>query len=251
MTIILRKFNYDYIDENALIFIIGMIGSGKSFLTKDILHHFQDLPIGTIISENNKVERNKYSYIPPIFIHEKYEKKILKNFIKREELLFNENNNYDTRSFLVFENCFYNYNMNKDKYFQKIITSNKKYNHLCIYETQKILKMNNNFKENIDYLFILKENVEQNRRKIYDEFKEYLGIEYSVFIKLMNDYTENNNFLVLNLKNKSIILEDKLFWYKAIEHKNFKMCSKECWDYNEKNYIIEPSDRQINRNIFY
>jgi hypothetical protein len=250
MTIILRRFNYNYISENDFLLIVGMVNSGKSFLIKDILYKFQDIPIGTVISENNN-KNDIYKCIPPIFIHDKYDKNILKNIIKKSEILKNNEEEYDTRSFLIFDNCFYNYRLKKDKYFEKIINYKKIYNILCLYETQEINNINEIIKNNIDYLFIMKESYDVNRRKIYEEFKKYLGIEYTVFSKLMDDYTNNYNFLVLNLKCSSQIIEDKLYWYKSNEHYNFKICSKESWDYNDKNYIIEPPKKIINRSIFY
>ena len=67
----------------------------------------------------------------------------------------------------------------------------------------------------------------------------------------MNDYTENYNFLILDLKSESKQIEDKLFWYKADDHTNFKLCSKESWEYNDKNYIKELPLKNIDRNIFW
>jgi hypothetical protein len=247
MTIILRRFDYRSIPENGLLFIVGMLKSGKSFLTKDLLHYFNDIPMGMVISELSNNEYT-YNYIPPIVIHDTYEKKIIKKFLKRQDMIVNIDD-YDSRAFLILSNCYY-----KDKYFKQVITSNKAYNYLCIFETdnlQKIDKIDNNFKENIDYLFILKDNLDINRRCIYNKFSKYLGIEYSLFNKLIDDYTDNYNFLVLDLKIISNSIEDKLFWYKANNHNNFIICNKECWDYNNKNYIKQPPIKELNRSIFY
>ena len=37
--------------------------------------------------------------------------------------------------------------------------------------------------------------------------------------------------------NKSNNLEDQVFWYKAEPHADFKLGSKELWDYHNQNYI--------------
>jgi hypothetical protein len=245
--IILRHFNYNFILNNSLLLILGMVKSGKSILTKDILYNFNDIPIGSIISEPNNQTLN---YIPPIFVYDKYDKHIIKKFIKRQDILV-ENNEYDSRAFIVFSNCFLHKNIKKDKYFNQIISSNKVYNYLCIYETDFYNNIYKEFIDNIDFVFIMKEDLDINRRNIYKLFEKKLGIQYSLFNKLMDDYTSNYNLLVLDLKCESNRLEDKLFWYSSSLHDNFKICNEESWIYSKNNYIKEPPKRILNRNIFY
>ncbi len=249
MTIILRKFNINNINRNDLIIILGMVTCGKSTLCKDILYQYYDIPIGVIIT-NNKDPKKTYNYIPPLFVHKNYDKNRIKNFINRQNELLN-NNEFDTSAFIVLDDCLYSHNYNKDKYFQLLIKSSKIYNFMCIIQTQYLKYINDDLIKNTDYLFIMKEPQEVNRRKIYEQFQEYLGIQYSVFMSLMNDYTEDYNILVLDIKNKSNRLEDKLYWYKSSIHNNFKICSEDSWKYSNHNYINETPIKPINRNIFY
>jgi hypothetical protein len=245
MTIILRNFNKNRINSNSLILIIGEYLSGKSILTKDILNIHKDIPCGMVISNN----KDKYNYIPSIFIHNKYDKSIIKQYIKRQYLL--SNNNYDNSSFIILDDCLYENKYYKDKYFINLIESSQKYNYLCIIQTQYFLEINNNLIKNVDYLFILRNDIEINRKRIYEQFKDYLSIEYSIFIKILNDYTHNYNLLVLDLKCNSKSIEDKLYWYKADIHNKLIMCNEDSWNYNNQNYIVEPSKKSINRSIFY
>ena len=243
MTIILRHFNKNNINKNSLLVIIGSYLSGKSTLTKDILYIHKDIPSGIVICNN----KEKYKYIPPIFVHNKYDKYTIKQYLKRQQILTeNEDNN---ESFIILDDCLYN--NYKDKYLTILLESSKIYNYLCIIETQYFSKINNNFINNIDYVFILKDDIELNRKHIYEQFKDYLTIEYSIFVKILNDYTNNYNLLVLDMKCKSICIEDKLYWYKANIHNNFIICNEESWNYNNENYIKEPSIRNMNRSIFY
>jgi glucan biosynthesis protein len=39
----------------------------------------------------------------------------------------------------------------------------------------------------------------------------------------LDDYTEDYNFLILDLKSESKYIQDKLFWYKAKDYKKFKI----------------------------
>lgn len=244
MSIILRQFNLNYLPDNPLILIIGSSNSGKSTISKDILHHFNDIPNGIVISETNHI-KSSFNYIPPIFIHDKFSKSTIKRFIKKQMSLINTE--YDSRSFIIFENC-----LIKPKYVKDIIQSNKSLNYTCIIETTPILNQSFSYdKENIDYLFLTKEDFEINRRKIYEYFKDEIGIQYTLFFKLMDDYTTNHHFLIIDLKSKSSRLEDKVFWYKAKIHQHFIMCSSESWEYNNTNYIVEPPKKDIPAFRFY
>jgi len=246
--IILRKFKLNYLTEDCFIVIIGMINSGKSFITKDILHHFNDIPSGIVISQHGR-KQNSYNYIPPIFIYDNIDKKILHNYCKNKNK--NKDSEYDNRSFIIFENLFYEVELNKNKYFQRIVKSTKLLNYLCIIEAINLVSIDNKTIENIDYLFILKENFDINRKRIYNQFSDYLQIPYTLFCKFLDDYTDNYNFLVLDLKSNSENLQDKLFWYKSDNHTNFKMCCNEAWNFNNKNYIKEPELKLSNRyNLF-
>ena len=79
---------------------------------------------------------------------------------------------------------------------------------------------------NVDYVFLLREPVIQNRVKLY---KNFFGIfpTFDEFQEVMNACTENYDCLVLDNTAKSNKIEDVVFWYKA-KHpiKKFKIAKK-------------------------
>jgi hypothetical protein len=86
-----------------------------------------------------------------------------------------------------------------------------------------------NLRTNIDYVFILRENIVANRKRIYDN---YAGMfpTFEVFCQVMDQCTENFECLVINNTTKSNKLEDNVFWYKASTHPPFKICNQTFWD---------------------
>ena len=86
---------------------------------------------------------------------------------------------------------------------------------------------------NIDYVFILRENLVSNRRRIYEN---YAGMfpTFEVFCQVMDQCTENFECLVINNNAKSNRLEDQVFWYKAEAHDDFNMCAREFWALNRE-----------------
>jgi hypothetical protein len=77
-------------------------------------------------------------------------------------------------------------------------------------------------------VFILRENIVSNRRKLYEQ---YAGMfpDFDSFCQVMNQCTENFECLVIDNNAKSNKLEDQVFWYKANPHPDFRLCSPELW----------------------
>jgi hypothetical protein len=82
---------------------------------------------------------------------------------------------------------------------------------------------------NVDYVFILRENQIKQQQRIYEQ---YAGMFHSfeAFSTVMNACTENYECLVIDNKVQSNKLEDQVYWYKAIDHTNFQLCSPELWE---------------------
>jgi hypothetical protein len=81
---------------------------------------------------------------------------------------------------------------------------------------------------NIDYVFILREPVTNNRKRIYDN---YAGMfpTFESFCQVMDQCTENYECLVIDNNCKSNKLSEQVFWYKAMPCPPFKMCAPELW----------------------
>ena len=230
ISIILRKFKMNYISDNSFIIIIG--NKGKSIITKDILYNKRHIPAGMVIS-NKKNIKNEYTYIPNIFIHNEYSSKNIRRFIKNQ--IDNvKKSDIDSRSFIVLDNIAYN-DIKRNKYFRRLCDFNNKLNVLFIIEMYFLEVFN--IEKSVDYIFILQENIIINKKNIYNKYFNNLNIQFSLYCKLMDDYTNDFNCLVLDVKSKSMNIQDKLYWYKADLYSDFKICCSESWDFSKSNLI--------------
>ena len=70
---------------------------------------------------------------------------------------------------------------------------------------------------------------------------------FESFCQVMNQCTENYECLVIDNNVKSNRLNDQIFWYKAQQHGDFKLGSKEFWDISkeipsdDEDEIYDPS----------
>jgi hypothetical protein len=93
----------------------------------------------------------------------------------------------------------------------------------------------------IDYVFILRENIVNNRKRIFDN---YAGMftSFDVFCQVMDQCTENFECIVINNNAKSNRFEDQVFWYKAEIHPPFQLGANEFWALSQQNEAMAAAD---------
>ncbi len=249
MKLQLRKFDMASISDDKVVVMIGKRDTGKSFLCRDLLYYHQDIPVGTVISATEIANCFYGKMVPPLFIHNEYNEEVVKKVlirqtrcmeqVKKEKNSFNFNGQSkktDPRTFVILDDCLYDNSWTKSKFVRSLFMNGRHWKVFFIITMQYALGIPPNLRTNIDYVFILRENIVQNRKRLYEC---YAGMfpTFEVFCEVMDQTTENYECLVINNNSKSNNLEDQVFWYKAEPHDDFKLGSKELWDYHNQNYI--------------
>lgn len=251
----LRKFDMRRIRDDATIVLLGKRDTGKSFLVRDLLYYHQDIPVGTVISPTEVANHFYSSIVPPVFIHDEYHALIIKNFMNRQKKLQKAiergDKQIDNRAFLIFDDCLYDTSWNRDKTIREIFMNGRHYKVMFIITMQFPLGIPPNLRTNIDWVFILRENIVSNRKRIYDH---YAGMfkSFDMFCTIMDQCTENYECLVIHNGAKSNNIEDQVFWYKADAHEDFRIGPPEIWQYCEENYEEDDlDDGEININTYF
>jgi hypothetical protein len=88
---------------------------------------------------------------------------------------------------------------------------------------------------NVDYVFILRDPIWSNRKRIWEQ---YAGMfpSFPLYSQVMDACTENFECLVIHANARSNKLEDQVFWYKAEMHPEFQMCAREVWEHARLHY---------------
>jgi len=244
MTLDLKKFDMKNIsfraDENKgpVIVLIGRRDTGKSFLVRDLLYYHQDIPIGTVISGTEAGNGFFSSHVPKLFIHDEYNSAIIENILKRQKQVLKQikkemeaykRTSIDARAFVILDDCLYDNKWTKDKLMRLLFMNGRHWKIMLVITMQYPLGIPPNLRTNIDYVFILREPYIANRKRIWEN---YAGMfpTFESFCQVMDQCTENFECLVINNNSKSNKLSDQIFWYKAQNHSNFKLGSKEFWE---------------------
>jgi len=233
----LRKFDMTKIKHDKVVVLIGKRETGKSFLVKDLLWHHQSLPCGTVISGTEGSNQFYSKIVPPMFIHEEYTPLVVNNVLKRQKLIAKKiakdlgergTTSVDPRNFLILDDCLFDTTWIRDSNVRYLFMNGRHVHTMFIITMQYAMGIPPALRTNIDYVFILRENIINNRRKLYDQ---YAGMfpDFDSFCQVMNQCTENFECLVIDNNAKSNKLEDQVFWYKATPHPDFKLCSPEFW----------------------
>lgn len=243
----IRKFNMEVLKERCamdsrkspMIVIIGKKDTGKSFLTRDILFHTQDcFPIGTVISGTELANEFFQHMVPSKLIHDKYRPEIITNVIRRQLTLKQQRNqnkgssNIDPRAFLILDDCLYDATWIREESTRYVFMNGRHVDLSTIITMQYPLGITPNLRTNVDFVFILRENILGNRKRIYEN---YAGMfpTFEMFCQFMDQCTENFECLVICNSSSSNKLEDQVFWYKASDHPEFHLCADSLWADNK------------------
>lgn len=264
MTLELRKFNMRDIsfkpseNKGPVIVLIGRRDTGKSYLVQDLLFYHQDIPIGTVISGTEAGNGFYAQHIPKLFIHDEYNTAIIENILKRQKNVLKQvkkefenykKSNIDPRAFVILDDCLYDASWTKDKLMRLLFMNGRHWKIMLIITMQYPLGIPPNLRTNIDYVFILREPYIANRKRIWEN---YAGMfpTFESFCQVMDQCTENFECLVINNNAKSNKLQDQIFWYKAQNHSNFRLGSKEFWELSkdinsdEEDEVYDPNSVQ-------
>ena len=224
--------------KGPVIVMIGRRDTGKSVLVKDLLYFHQDIPIGAVISGTEASNGFYSELVPKLFIHDEYNSIIIENILRRQKAVLKQMKKeketfhkctIDPRTFVILDDCLYDDKWTRDKLMRLLFMNGRHWKIMLIITMQYPLGIPPNLRTNIDYVFILRENIGGNRKRIYTNYASMFPT-FEAFCSVLDSCTENYECLVINNNSKSNRLQDQIFWYKAEKRPNFKMGAKQFWE---------------------
>jgi hypothetical protein len=246
--------------DDKVVVMIGKRGSGKTLILKDILYYKRYFPIGTVINPTESANKTYSPMVPSIFIHEEYKPEIIENVLKRQTIIMKKmdkdvrlygKTNIDPRAFLIMDDCLYDSSWKKDKNIRYIFLNGRHKRLFFCITMQYMLGISPELRTNVDYIFILRENIIANRKRLYEAFAGMFP-SFEMFSSVLDQCTENYECLVIDNTTKSNKLEDQVYWYKASEHEQFTIGSRELWELHNNTCADddEPDEELFDLNSF-
>jgi hypothetical protein len=242
MKLELRKFDISKLRDDSVVIFLGARNTGKSTALFCALKYHTTIPVGVVISGTESANHAFEKVIPKMLIYDEFDAAIIKKFMERQETIVNQANeekkkygrtDLDPRAFLILDDCLYDSKQwVNDKNIRYIFMNGRHYKVFLLITMQYPLGIPPSLRANVDYIFIMRNNMIKDREKIY---QQYAGMfpNFDVFNQTMNACTENYECLVIDKKSQSNKLEDQVFWWKADTNINYKLCSPELWRIQE------------------
>ncbi len=249
MNLQIKKFDPKTIGDNRVCVFIGKRGTGKTTLVTDIMYHKKHIPVGVVMSGTEEGNSYYQNYVPDSFVYNDYKSEVLDRVIARQRTLAKKNDP-NPNVFVLVDDCMYDKKMIRDKCIRAIFMNGRHWHLFFMLTMQYCMDLSPDLRANIDYVFILRENIIQNREKIY---KNFFGIfpTYDMFSQVLNSCTENFECLVLDNTSKSNKIEDVVFWYKAKlrPQGTFRIGNSIYWNTHKQKYNPNHDDDELKSKI--
>jgi len=255
----IKKFNIHEMVDHCTIAMIAKRATGKSFLTREIMYHKRNIAAAVAISRTEKLNSFYSDFIPDAYIFSEYDSDILSKIYQRQSQMNEDNKRRikdgkspkDDSIMLIMDDCMSSKGTwLKDQNILELFFNGRHHHLAFILTMQFSLGIPPEMRSNIDYVFLLAEDVTSNRKRLYDH---YAGMfpTFDIFQQVFSDITENYGVMVINNRVHSKNITDKIFWYKAkSEVPNFKIGSSKFHKFHKKTYVEDWDKKNINVNPF-
>ena len=220
----IKEFKLDSMVENPAIVMIAKRASGKSWVCRDILRNFKDIPVGLIIAPTEKMANPPFysDFFPDSYIHYQYKSEIIERMLYRQDIMIEkqkekeaEGKIIDPRGFILMDDCLSKKSSwMKDQPIMELLFNGRHYRLMYILTMQFPLGITPELRCNFDYIFLLAEDFYSNLKRLYDH---YAGMfpTFDSFRSVFNVVTQDFGSMVIVNRGARSSFTDKVFWYKA------------------------------------
>lgn len=253
-------FTLDLMVEHPAIILIAKRGSGKSYICRAILHHFNTIPCGIIISRTEKMNSFFGTFFPDLYIYYEYKTEIIDRILKRQEFIIEKmknrtklNKTIDTRSFIIMDDCLSQKgSWAKDQPIQELLFNGRHYHIMYILTMQFPLGITPDLRCNFDYIFLMAEDNFNNLKRIYEHYAGCFP-SFFAFKQIYTELTKNYGCMVIVNRGARENIFEKIYYYKAPDfnktENNITFGCNQFRKYHEKNYDSNWLKKSKNINV--
>lgn len=237
----LKKFHPSMMSNTETVAVIGKRRSGKGVLLRDLLYHFRHIPIGTVISPTEKLNKSYSKIVPPVLIHDEYRDDIIDKVLSRQRLIIEKQEkdpnfaDVDPTAFLLLDDCMFDNAWQKSTNMKEIFYNGRHYKLTLWLSLQYSLGLSIGMRNNLDWTFLFKEGIVANRKRLYEYFAGMFP-NLAAFSAVMDQVTDDYGCLVIHNGASSTKLSDQVFWYKAENRSTdgWRCCLDCFWEMKDK-----------------
>lgn len=249
MALRIKKFNPGSIKPNRILFLIGKRHTGKSVLMRDLLYHMPRPDYVLAMAPTEDTLAMYREFVPECCVFNHFSQEKLDRVVTLQRELVNRGK--ERRVLIILDDCLYQKGVLKSNAMRSIFF-NGRHDHISLLCCcQYMMEVDVALRTNIDYIFVMRENILTNRQKL---FKYYFGLfaKYVEFDKVMTACTQDFKALVLDgTVTATNEVTDSVMWYKAsLKVPPFRLCKRVYWGFSKRYQFSESEVRSAQMRQF-
>ena len=228
----IKKFDPTSIRKSTIIFLIGKRNTGKSVLMRDLLYHMPRCDFCLAMAPTDDTIKMYREFLPESCIFDHFSQEKLESAVSLQRELVSRGKT--RRLLILLDDCLYQKNVLSSTCMRHIFFNGRHDYITLLCAAQYMMQIQPEFRSNIDYVFALRDNVLNNRRKMHLNFFGQFG-SFTEFDRVMSACTNDYKTLVLDGTVSSQNYLDSVMWYKASTNiPDFKLCREIYWKLSDK-----------------
>lgn len=247
--IVLKEFDPRKIEKRRLggnpatIAVFGKRSTGKSVLIRDLMFYIKGTPFFLCMSGTEEGNGFYKNHIHPLFIYGGYQPDVVKQLIKNQKKKLKNciKSGVDPATDpslgvgLLLDDCAYDKKIMNSEDMRLLFMNGRHWKIGVVASFQYMKGIPPDLRTNIDYVFCLKENINDNQKKLYTSFFGNFT-KFSHFQEAFVSCTENYGCIVLDNTIASNKIEDCVFHYKANPNRTYRIGTPELWRCLDESY---------------
>ena len=238
MKLKIRKWDASTLQPSSIVLILGKRGTGKSYLMRDLCYRMaqsRQYSYGLAMSPTEDVQESFSSFMPESLVYNDYVEEKVTALMKTQRKMWKAGKGKN--AYLLLDDCLYNKAILNSTVVKELFFNGRHRRILLMLIAQYAMQVSAELRSQVDYIFVLRENVLANRERIWKNFFGFFN-NFSSFCETMDACTENYSALVYDGKaSKTNSLEECVFWYRAERQPTFRLCDPGYWSLDRKFYV--------------
>lgn len=208
-----QRFDPDTMKPHRIILLIGKRGTGKSVLQRDLLYHMRErIDMSVAMTPTEESAEMFREHMPDAWIYNSFSQQGI------ESLLALQRDSVRSKKaraiVLVLDDVMFDKRALKSTQMRDIFMNGRHLNVTLCNAMQYCMDLGPDLRSQVDYVFVLRENIISNRMKLW---KYFFGMfeKYEDFSKVMDKCTENHGCMVMDNTTGSTNINECIFWYRA------------------------------------
>ena len=170
MNIQLRKFNPAKMGDDRICVFIGKRNTGKSTLVKDIMYYKKHIPAGIVLSGHRRKPLLWKVHTRRLCLRRLRREAVDRVLSRQRKLVGTRGKNNTNGAFMLLDDCMYDSKFLKETRIRQCFMNSRFFNIFFMLTMQYVMDLPPALRANVDYVFILRENIIQNRESSISRF---------------------------------------------------------------------------------